>query len=56
MIEIEKVLGTSIKPILHTENYFVSFRSHRDFENGYIFFRNSYLVVYEDLNDTNRSK
>ncbi|XP_011149394.2 uncharacterized protein LOC105189161 [Harpegnathos saltator] len=47
---IQQVLGPSVKPILSTFNDFRTFRPYRDFEAGYVSFRNIYLTVYDNLN------
>lgn len=52
IIKVKQALNASVQPILCTENYFSSCRPYRNFEDGYVFFRNSYLVVYKDLGDS----
>lgn len=49
IIKIKQVLGTSVKPVLETENYFVSCRPYRDFDTGHVFLPNTYLVMYKNL-------
>lgn len=53
--KIQKVLGTSVKPVLETKNKFSSYRPYRDFETGLIMYRNTYMIVYKNLNNSNDS-
>ncbi|XP_025153400.1 uncharacterized protein LOC112588276 [Harpegnathos saltator] len=51
IVEIQKVLGRDVCPVTHIENKFTSLRPHR--ESKYIFYRNSFLMLYKTLNNTN---
>lgn len=46
---IEKTLGESIKTKYADKNKFRSNRPWRDFETGYVYYRNAYVIIYRDL-------
>ncbi|XP_032677154.1 uncharacterized protein LOC116846878 [Odontomachus brunneus] len=48
--EIQKKLNEDIKPFLTIKNNYRSNRPYRDHENDDVFFRNNYLIIYENLN------
>lgn len=55
IIKIQEVLGASVKPVLAMKNKFFSYRPYRDFGTGHVSYRNTYLIVYKDLNDSDNS-
>lgn len=48
---IQQVLGISLKPLIHRVNNFASRRPWRDFETDYVFYRNFYITIYQNLRE-----
>lgn len=50
---IREILGSNVTPIVNDKNKFASLRPHRDDENDSVFYRNQYLAIFLNLNNTN---
>ncbi|EFN77924.1 hypothetical protein EAI_16858 [Harpegnathos saltator] len=55
VIEIGKILNTTVKPFFINENYFASRRPYKDYETGYIFLPNTYFIIYKNLNGPSKT-
>lgn len=52
--KLQAELNETVKPYIVNKNYFRSNRPYRDYEDD-VFFRNNYLIMYQNLNDSFRS-
>lgn len=53
--KIQELDDETVLPTLVIENFFRGNRSHRDHEDGGVFYRNNYLIMYQNLDGLRES-